>query len=469
MSVSADVETVPWREILNGRHAASLALVCLGVWLHAADSLIVSTMMPAMVAEIGGEHLVAWNFALYATGSIVAGAASGLIAMRSGVRMPMIVAALAFGIGCIVSAAAPSMVVVLLGRVAQGLGGGGLVSLAFIAVVRLFPPRLLPRAMAVMSMLWGASAFLGPLIGGLFVTYSTWRAGFVFFGLQALVLALWIRIGLRGGDVGAGGDRGGSLPVMRLALLCLAVLCVAYAGIATSPGSMALSLATGLAALVQFARRDSASGGNRLWPCHAFDPRRPVGAALIMVLAMNVATMGLVSYGPLLMSLIHATPAIVAGYVVAVISISWTVAAVVVSGAPERHDPKIIAAGMGLICVSVAGLIYAVANGPVVLIAFFAACEGAGFGMAWTFILRRATRLSPPDDVERLTAALPTVGRVGYGLGAAAMGIFANSAGFDGGASVEDAQGVARVIFLGSLPIAALGLATALRFVTFRA
>ncbi|MGB3317014.1 MAG: MFS transporter, partial [Albidovulum sp.] len=200
MTMAVEMEGAPWRDLLRRDMAASLVLVCLGVWLHAADSLIVATMMPAIVAGIGGDHLIAWNFALYETGSIVIGAASGLIAIRHGLRRPMTVAALAFGLGCMISALAPAMQVMLAGRVLQGLGGGGLTALAFVSARRLFPARLIPRIMAAMSVVWGTSAFLGPLFGGLFVTYANWRTGFAVFGLQALGLAIWIWFGLGPAD-----------------------------------------------------------------------------------------------------------------------------------------------------------------------------------------------------------------------------------------------------------------------------
>ena len=59
---------VPWREFLASRYASSLALVCLAVWLHAADSLIVATMLPSMVSDIGGASLIGWSISLYEIG-----------------------------------------------------------------------------------------------------------------------------------------------------------------------------------------------------------------------------------------------------------------------------------------------------------------------------------------------------------------------------------------------------------------
>ena len=63
-------DAVAWRELLTRQYAASLVLVCAGVWLHAADSLIVATMLPAIVDEIGGRKLVSWTVSLYEIGSI---------------------------------------------------------------------------------------------------------------------------------------------------------------------------------------------------------------------------------------------------------------------------------------------------------------------------------------------------------------------------------------------------------------
>lgn len=466
--MTAEAErTAGWRELLGAGRLGVVVLICLGPWLHAADALLITTMMPAIVDEIGGARLVAWNFALYEVGSIVAGAAGGLVAMRAGLRLPMAAAAGLFALGCAVAALAPAMPVLLAGRVAQGAGGGGLIALSYVAVGRLFPGPLMPRAMAALSLTWGASAFIGPLAGGVFVTWADWRAGFAFFGAQAAALALWIWLGLRAVPRP---DRveGARLPWRRLALLALAILAVAFAGIVTSTGWMAASLAAGLGALALFARMDGRAGADRLWPRRAFDPRDGVGAAILMVLALNISTMGVATYGPILLERIHGTPPLVSGYLVALVSIAWTAAAVLAAGAAERHDPRIIAIGIVVVAGSVALSVHAVPQGPLWLVGLAMLMEGAGYGMAWTFILRRGGRLVAAGDGERFAAALPTVGRLGYALGASFVGILANRAGFAEAAGAAEAQQVARAIFAGSLPVAALGCLTMARFVTAR-
>lgn len=447
---------VSWREFLGNTGTGALALVCLAVWLHAADSLIVATMLPSIVAEIGGAALVSWTVSIYEIGSIVAGAATALLTMRYGLRWPMCLAAALFGLGCALSAISPNMQTVLLGRAFQGLGGGGLVAMAFVAMGVLFARRYTARALAVVSTFWGVSAFLGPLLGGFFVEYATWRIGFWFFAVQACALALWIALRV---DTPVPQDAPtGRFPLARLGLLCLAVILISYGGVRVEPWRTIGFVLTGLGCLIWFLWRDGKAGTDRLLPLAPLDPRQPTGATLLMLLSLSMATIGILAYGPLLMTMIHGISALTAGYIVACSSIGWTLAAVSVSGAPERQDRSWITLGMGLTAFSIAGFAWAVPDGPVWLIAVFAVMEGAGFGMAWTFILRRITALAPASEVQRVTAALPTVQRMGYALGAAYVGITANAAGFLTVQTPQDAASVARIIFLACIPLGVIGL-----------
>jgi MFS family permease len=448
---------VSWREFLGSPYAASLALVCLAVWLHAADGLIVATMLPSIVAETGGAALVGWSVSLYEIGSIVAGAASALLTMRFGLRAPMSMAAALFGFGCILSAVSPTMPLLLTGRALQGLGGGGLVAMGFVTVGLIYPRRYTARAMAAVSTLWGISAFAGPLVGGFFVEYATWRWGFAFFAFQAFALALWIVLR---SDTGTTRSTAAAaeFPVRRLSLLCLAVVLVAFGGVEVSILRTVPSVAAGLLCLIGFLWLDERAGDTRLLPRRPFDPWRPAGAALLMILSMSMATIAVTAFGPLLVTAIHGVSALTAGYIVACSSIGWTVMAVLVSGLPEQMDRRMIALGMTVVTLSVLGFLHAVPNGPVWLIAVFAAMEGGGFGMSWTFILRRTIALADADEVQRVSGAIPTIQRLGYALGAAYVGIVANASGLLSMETTADAVKVARWVFVSCVPFAAIGL-----------
>lgn len=455
---ATDTDYVPWREFLGAGHTAPLLLVCLGVWLHAADSLVVATMLPAIVADIGGAAYVSWTVSIYEIGSIVAGAASALLTLRYGLRLPMAGAALCFATGCALSALSGSMEAVLVGRALQGMGGGGLVAMSFIAISVLFSRRHAARTLAVVSAFWGLSAFLGPLLGGLFVEFATWRWGFGFFATQALGLGLWIALRPDPNTAAATTDTPGPFPILRLAVLCGAVVLISSGGVRVELLRSSVLILAGAACLWWFLWRDARAGAARLLPPAPLDPRQATGATLLMLLSMSMATIGLLAYGPLLMTLIHGVSALTAGYIVAASSVGWTLTAVAVSGSPERRDRLWIGLGMAMTALSIAGFAYAIPHGPLWLIALFSALEGGGFGLAWTFILRRITALVPAEEAARVSGAIPTIQRVGYALGAAYVGIVVNASGFLDMDGATDAAHVARVLFLASLPLAVLGL-----------
>lgn len=456
-------QTPRFTALLAPRYLPLLVMVGLGVWLHAADMLLVATMMPAMVAELGGTELVAWTVALYEVGSIVAGAVSGYLALRHGVRGPMTVSALVFGAGCVVSALAPSMPVVLAGRLAQGFGGGALAALAFVAVGMLFPANLVPRVLAVVSAVWGASAFLGPLVGGVFVNLGSWRGGFWIFAGQALALAAWVAS--RRPEPRREALPPGRPPLALLALLAIGVVLVALGGNVPSVAWMTVSVVAGLACVAMFARLDASRGRHRLLPAGALRGRSRIGAALAMVLAFSIAAIGLGTYGPLLMTWIHDVAPLTAGFVLAAESVGWSIAAIAVSGVAERHDAKMVAVGMTLVAVSTIGLAVHLPGGPLWMVVPWALLAGGGFGMAWTFILRRSLADAPGGERERIAAALPTTQSLGYALGAAVLGIVANGAGIGAVSGIDDARAVATLVFLACLPFAAVGLVATWRFV----
>jgi len=88
--------------------------------------------------------------------------------------------------------------------------------------------------------------------------------------------------------------------------------------------------------------------------------------------------------------------------------------------------------------------------------------------MAWVFILGRVTSLAGPGETERVAAAMPTIQRLGYAIGAAYVGVVANIFGIENLGDRDIVLSVARSIFVFSLPIAILGLVATWRFVRAR-
>ena len=75
-----------WADVLGEGRLPLFALICLAVWLNAADSLITATIMPSVGRALGGYAYFGWATAGYLLGSVLAGASSGILALRFGLR-----------------------------------------------------------------------------------------------------------------------------------------------------------------------------------------------------------------------------------------------------------------------------------------------------------------------------------------------------------------------------------------------
>ena len=183
-------ETSSWRDLLHKDHLLQLLLLCLGVWLNAADTLVTATIMPSVVRDIGGYAYFAWPVAVYLLGAIVAGASAGRLSEIIGLRSAMVGAALLYGAGCVIGALSPSIEIFLVGRLLQGVGAGWIGGLVYVVVNMAFPRGLWTRALAMISGVWGVAMLLGPGFGGVFAELGLWRMTYWIFAAQALFFAI---------------------------------------------------------------------------------------------------------------------------------------------------------------------------------------------------------------------------------------------------------------------------------------
>lgn len=448
-----------WREVAATGQLAKFVLLCLGVWLHAADSLLVATVMPAAVAEIGGIALINWAFALYHLGSIIASVATGALAGRIGLRAALVLAALLYAAGCATSAVAPSIGPLLAGRLLQGLGGGSMMALSYVAIHEIFPERFWPRLMVVVSTIWGCSSLCGPLVGGLFAEAGLWRGAFWAFAGQAavvLVAAGFLPRGSRGG--------GGGWAPLPLALLVAGTIGVASAGALAGAGDWAPVLfgLAGLALLYGFARLD-ARQQYRLLPAEALHIGRPIGAGLLMVFALAAATTPFGSYGPLLLGLLFGVGPLVTGYLMAIESIAWTLASIATAGVAVRQEKSLIRLGAVLIALGAAGYVLAVPGGSLAGVLACLIAQGAGFGLAWAYMVKRIVAAAPERERGAAASSVSSVQLIGYAVGSSASGIAANAAGLGLAATPETGHAAALSLFAGFVPMALIGVAAALR------
>jgi MFS family permease len=464
-----------WHALAQSGVLLRFVFLGLGIWLHAADELIISTLITDIVGDIGGIELLGWNLALYELGSILAGAAMGLQIARSGLRTGFAMSALVYATGCAISALAPAMEVMLLGRLAQGFGGGGLVAVAFIAVGKLFDRSIWPQLFALLSAIWGISAFLGPLIGGLFAQADWWRGAFWFLGAQAAVLtgAAYIIIPAQhvtgvatDGDgtsdsklqPAENGSTPGVFPARRLAILAASIVAIAWSGITGNLIAAIVAGCAGLAGVCAFLAIDQNRASGHILPSAIRTRGSTAHNSLLMVFCLAASTISFSVFGPVLLRVLHHLSALETGYVIALESMGWSVAAIALANQPEHREKLIIRIGASLVLIGLIGFAFTMVSGPVWLVCMFAILQGAGFGMFWSFIIRRLVESVDENERSIAAASIPLVQRIAYALGAAVAGLVANSAGFSGGLSAQTSQLVAIWVFVAFIPLATIGV-----------
>ncbi|TIU76369.1 MAG: MFS transporter, partial [Mesorhizobium sp.] len=134
-----------------------------------------------------------------------------------------------------------------------------------------------------------------------------------------------------------------------------------------------------------------------------------------------------------------------------------------IANAPLERERLIIVVGALMIASGLAGFAYAIPAGSIPLILLCALLQGGGFGVCWPFLTRVIVASARDGEQTIASAAVPTMQRIGYAVGAALAGIVANASGFSQGLNRDAAAGVAGWLFLAFVPLGILGCIAALR------
>ncbi len=168
-----------------------LGALLLGMLLAALDQTIVSTALPTIVGDLhGGSHL-AWVVTAYLLASTVSTPLWGKLGDQYGRKTFFQAAIVIFVIGSALSGFSHTMTELIAFRAVQGLGGGGLMVGAQTIIGDVVSPRDRGRYMGLFGAMFAVATVIGPLIGGLCVTYLTWRWVF-YINLPLGILALFV-------------------------------------------------------------------------------------------------------------------------------------------------------------------------------------------------------------------------------------------------------------------------------------
>jgi EmrB/QacA subfamily drug resistance transporter len=152
-----------------------LASVMLAMFMGAIEATIVSTAMPAIVADLGGFKLYSWVFSAYLLMNSVTVLIYGKLSDLFGRKPILFFGIILFLIGSILCGFANSMKTLIIYRLIQGFGAGAVMPIATTIVGDIYTIEERAKIQGYLSSVWGISAIVGPAIGGFLVQYSSWH------------------------------------------------------------------------------------------------------------------------------------------------------------------------------------------------------------------------------------------------------------------------------------------------------
>ncbi|MEX1313866.1 MAG: MFS transporter [Desulfotignum sp.] len=156
-----------------------ISAVLLALFLGALDALVMSAAMPTIIAELSGLHLYAWVYTAYFLARAVALPIFGKLSDLFAVRQLMLASVTIFIAASMAAGAAPSMGFLVGARVFQGIGSGGIFALVYVVLSEAAPEGQRAKTLSMASFIWGVASVIGPTMGGVIVSFFSWR--WIFF------------------------------------------------------------------------------------------------------------------------------------------------------------------------------------------------------------------------------------------------------------------------------------------------
>ena len=166
----------------------------LSMLLASLSQTVLSTALPTVVGELNGVDHMLWVMTAFILASTVTMPIYGKLGDLIGRKSLLMAAILLFVAGSVVGALAGDMNWLIVGRVIQGLGGGGLMILSQAIIADVVPARERGKYMGIMGGVFAVSSVAGPLLGGWFTEGIGWRWTFwinVPLGALALLAAVF--------------------------------------------------------------------------------------------------------------------------------------------------------------------------------------------------------------------------------------------------------------------------------------
>ncbi|WP_018683851.1 MDR family MFS transporter [Actinokineospora enzanensis] len=308
--MSAPVSDAAPGQLSHRQILTVLSGLMLGMLLAALDQTIMASAMKTIADQLHGQTIQAWATTAYLITATISTPLYGKLSDIFG-RKPMYLTAITFFlVGSVLSGISNSMYELAAFRAVQGLGAGGLMSLALAIIADMVPPRERSKYQGYFMAVWGLSSVAGPVVGGAFAGVGTfagitgWRWVFLLnvpIGIVALiVVARFLNVPHR--RVAQRVDYWGAI-ALTVGLVPLLIVAEQGREWGWDSGRSLLMYAIGVIGLVAFVFVEKAMGDAALLPLRLFR-RQTFSLTNVVNFVMGVGMFGLMMSLPLYLQIV---------------------------------------------------------------------------------------------------------------------------------------------------------------------
>jgi MFS family permease len=441
-TISEGVWSANYRQLTLG-----LILIMLG---PAFETLAVATILPKIVADLGGLSFYGWSFSAYMLATLVGLILAGDEADQRGPALPFIIGVVSFVLGLVLAGTAPTMVIFVLSRAVQGFGAGILVSVTYACVGQGYPEQLKPRMVAILASAWVVPGLIGPALAGIIADFFGWR--WVFLGL-VFVLPLGTGLvlpALKKLTLSKKVREARTFDVYRI--LATAGL-VAGAGM-TLTGLQAQSVPLALV-LIVLGLVTGIPSLRYVLPPGTLQVKAGLPAAIVTIGLLSIAFFGGEAFLPLTLISIRGQNTIIAGIALTAATLCWTAGSWLQANLAPKHGRRmLVLSGLLIVAVGIAGIAIILIPAIPALVAIVAwGVGGLGMGLAFSTISLVVLETAPKDQVGSASASMELSSVLGTALGTGLGGVII---AFAAGTGRSPRWGIAVIEML---VIAVIGLA----------
>lgn len=402
--------------------------VFVATFMAAIEGTIVSTAMPTIVSHLDGIALMNWVFSVFLLTSSIAIPIYGKLSDIYGRKKIFIIATIIFLIGSILCGASQNMEMLILFRVIQGIGAGGILPSTMTIIADIYPAEKRARILGFMGSAWGIAGVFGPLLGGFLVDQLSWHWIFfinVPFGLLTIILiSLYFKEPAASKKLPV--DYKGAV-TFTIALLSL-LFGLQQVG-ETLNWLDPLFLILFLLALILFVifYRTEKKAVDPLLPFILF--KNPIVLISNLIgFFLSAFLIGINVYIPMWAQGMLGHGATIAGFMLAPLSVTWIIGSFVADWLFRKYGFRIVI-GIGVfISLLGAGLLFLFpANTKDIYFYLNSALMGLGFGISFTITTVAVQEAVPKTQIGISTATNNLFRNVGQTIGVAILGTVFNS------------------------------------------